>query len=82
VFGGTVLNDCLSNGGDVIVVECCGEGTSAMSGRAEGHPLSGYRRIGMERVVGGDQAGHIHKGIERGKMPGAIGLRRVHAMSF
>jgi hypothetical protein len=36
----------------------------------------------MERVVGGDQAGHIHKGIERGKMPGAIGLRRVHAMSF
>ena len=54
-LGRPVLADRLGGGQDVVLVERGRERGPAMTGGAERHPLHGIPRIGVHRVVGGDQ---------------------------
>ena len=59
VLGGAVLDDGLSDGGDVVVVEGGGEGRAGVAGGSEGYALGWDGGIGVEGVVGGDEAGDV-----------------------
>jgi len=74
VLGGTVLDDGLGDGGDVVVVEGGGEGAAAVAGGAEGYALGGIRGVRMESVVGGDEAGEIDQICGIWKVAGLIGF--------
>ena len=69
---GAELADGLGNGGDVIFVEAGGEGGAAMAGGAEGDALGGVRRVGMEGVEGGEQAGNVHQGFRFWVLAGLV----------
>ena len=59
--GGPVLADRLGGGDDVVLVERRRQRGPAVAGRAERHPLGGVIRVGMQRVVRGDQLRDIHQ---------------------
>ena len=54
-----VLADGLGGGQDVRLVEGGVEGRPAVPGGAEGDLLGGLGRVGLDRVVGGDQRGDV-----------------------
>ena len=74
VLGGAVLDDGLGDGGDVVVVEGGGEGAAAMAGGSEGDALGGDGGVGMEGVVGGDEAGDVDEVFGQGWWPGVLGV--------
>src|SRR5260370_42057166 len=59
VLGGAVFDNGLGDGGDVVVVEGGGEGAATMAGGAEGDALGGDVGVGVQGVVGGDEAGDV-----------------------
>jgi len=73
VLVATVVDDGLGDSGDVVFVEGGFEGAAAVAGGAEGYSLRGDGGVGMEGVVGGDEAGEIDQvGWER-KLAGLVG---------
>jgi hypothetical protein len=72
VLGGAVLDDGLGDGGDVVVVEGGGEGAAAMAGGAEGDTLSRHGGVGVQGVVGGDEAGDIDQIFGQGRLSGLV----------
>ena len=72
VLGGTVFDDSLGDGGDVIVVEAGGEGAAAMAGGAEGDTLGGDVGVGMQGVVRGDEAGDVDQIGGEGRLAGGV----------
>jgi hypothetical protein len=79
VLGGTVLDDGLGDGGDVIVVEGGGEGAAAVAGGSEGNALGGDGGVRAEGIVGGDEAGDVDEVGGEGWLAGGIGLS-AHAV--
>ena len=57
----------LADGQDVRFVERLVECGAAMPGGAERHPLRRHRRVGLSRVIGGDEFGDVdqHRGLRR-----------------
>ena len=72
MLGGAVLDDGLGDGGDVVVVEAGGEGAAAMAGGTEGYTLSGEGRVGMQTVVGGDEAGDVDQIFGQRRLAGLV----------
>ncbi len=68
-----IVADGLGDGGDVVFVEGGGEGAAAMAGGSEGYALGGDRRVGVEGVVGRDEAGEIDQVGEEGRVAGLVG---------
>jgi hypothetical protein len=68
-----VVDDGLGDGGDVVFVEGGFEGAATMAGGAEGYALGGDGRVGMEGVVGGDEAGEIDQVGEERWLAGLVG---------
>jgi hypothetical protein len=63
------LADRLRRGEDVRFVERPSEGGAAVSRGPEGHALSGIRRIGRERVVGGHEPSDVDQDLRRCLLP-------------
>jgi hypothetical protein len=83
VLSGAVFDDGLSDGGDVVVVEGGREGTAAMAGGAEGYALGRDGGVGMQGVVGGDEAGDVDEVFGQGWLAGLIwrlGCGAAHAL--
>ena len=72
VLVAAVLDDGLGDGGDVVVVEGGVEGAAAMAGGAEGDALGGDGGVGVEGVVGGDEAGDVDEVVGEGRWPGVL----------
>lgn len=79
VLRGTVFDDSLGDGGDVVVVERGGEGTAAMAGGAEGDALGGDRGIGMQSVVSGEETREIDQVCGKRMVAGLVGWIGAHA---
>ena len=50
------------------------EGAAAMAGGSEGDALGGDGGVGVEGVVGGDEAGDVDEGVGEGWLAGRVGL--------
>ena len=72
MLGGAVFDDGLGDGGDVVVVEAGGEGAAAMAGGAEGNALGGEGGIGVQGVVGGDEAGDVDEVFGEWRLAGLV----------
>jgi hypothetical protein len=70
-LGGAVLADRLGGGEDVRLVEGGVEGGPAVTGGAEGDLLRRLGRIGVDRVVGGDERGDVDQVVGRCGFSGA-----------
>jgi hypothetical protein len=56
----------------VVVVEGGGDGAAALAGGAEGHALGWDGGVGVEGVVGGDEAGDVDQIDGEGEMAGLV----------
>ena len=68
-----VLDDGLGDGGDVVVVEGWREGAAAMAGGSEGDALGGIGGVGVEGVVGGDEAREVDQIFGKGELARLVG---------
>ncbi len=74
VLGGAVFDDGLGDGGDVVVVKACGEGRASVARGSESYALGWDAGVGVEGVVGGDEAGDIDEVFGERWLAGDVGL--------
>ena len=72
VLRGAVLDDGLGDGGDVGVVEGS-LALAAVAGGSEGDALGGDGGVGVEGVVGGDEAREVDEVGGGGELAGGVG---------
>ena len=76
-----VVADGLGDGGDVIVIEGGEEGVAAVTGGSEGDALGGYGGVGVQGVVGSDEAGNIDEVGGEWGLAGSVGLLSAHELN-
>ncbi len=72
-LAGAVLDDGLGDGEDVVLVEGGVEGGAAVAAGAEADFLVGVAGVGVQGVVGGQEAREVDEGVEAGEFAGLVG---------